>query len=246
MINKKLLLESAKRCAYIYHNVDRDGIEEKHLKFCEYREEVAIEHPKYKYKTNVMFECNDGVLYITYRGTDGDDGEWNSNFKIKKTDVLKSGRVHEGFWEGFEITRDEIMRFITAYKPWDIVTTGHSRGAPFSALAAYFSGKNSDADIKCIPIACPRFASIEWKKEFEKVIPKCNTLIYESDTVAQEPPWSWGYCHVGEIVQLGKCKTMNTVKRNISGISAIGSILAGQHWDHYPHEYIKGVESLKN
>ena len=211
----------------------------------------------------------EGKLFIVFQGTVNKAG-WENNLdyqQIKWTDKKFTGYVHKGFF------RDEVMKAMPTILAeiseaakergdYDLVITGHSKGASNAILASAIIKSYNLAfirSIKCVSFAPARVMSPLAKRVYKKLNIPTMVFQYGNDTVCKVPfrlspglikrcigflwmnfwPTIQWWSHPVKVTHLGRAWYIWLMK-TLPVIRHIGNPA-----DHRPQNYLEGVKRLK-
>lgn len=212
---------------------------------------------------NYAFKSDGRTLYIYFEGSDG-DVDWRRNFSYWRKpykDMEIEYRVHGGFLKCWKEVEDIIIAKITETKSvvdlsykWDrIIVVGYSHGGALAAFAhecVWFHRPDIREQCWTVAFEGPRvYAGLKVKAELVERWKNFRLIRNRADLVTHVPPRAFGFCHVGEIVQIGgKWKPCAALKKSVKalfkkdwqslkeGLKEIVCI-----WPHYQSEMVESL-----
>ena len=138
-----------------------------------------------------------GELVVAYRGT-ANLMDWITDAKFRKV-ATPYGFVHNGFWDAFRSTLDQVMSEIgkgPANLP--IYITGHSLGGAQAVLLATHIARSVPAIVHLYTFGQPRVGDAAFARRSGEILAGLHhRLINGEDIVARLPGWLAGFRHSG-------------------------------------------------
>lgn len=147
------------------------------------------------------------ILYICWRGS------YNVTNFIRDIEILDKkelflndkfcGKIHRGFFDYYNLLKENTINIVKQTKCKKIIFTGHSLGASIliSALELKLLNPNNNIDISTITFGSPKLGNNDFVKIFNTEI--SNSLrIYDSDDVVSKSPLGLNYYHVDKPLKL--------------------------------------------
>jgi triacylglycerol lipase len=157
----------------------------------------------------LMIVSTQEMILIVFRGTDpvakGDDwGEWiGTDFRIgliRGGGNLVGTRLHKGFWQSFDLVRDEIIRTLDRMdaKHKKIWLTGHSLGGAMAILAGAYLKSEHYPVANIYAFAAPRVVGDKkFTKKLDELLPnRVQRFEYYLDPITLL--WAPRYRHAGQ------------------------------------------------
>lgn len=169
------------------------------------------------------------TLYIYFQGS-SETTDWIRNFLFKKKpykDMAIPYKVHSGFLSAWKEVEDIIIEKITEritrdptkeekmngvlvgydYKWKKIIIVGYSHGGALAAFCHeccwYWRPDLREKDLEGYGFEAPRiYGSFFVAKELQKRWETFRVVRTNNDIVTYCPPWIFGYCHVGKVLQI--------------------------------------------
>jgi hypothetical protein len=189
----------------------------------------------------VVSSPGDRSAVVAFRGTTASVSDWTNTFSITGVpcsqyliDGCNGGDLHAGFARTFNVTVKEIRRQISQMLSanYDVVLTGHSKGAAIATIQALDAAQLFPKQIKrlhLITVGGPRVGGEKFAATFQKQAFGMQTLRYINygDPIPSVPPTSLGYCHVSKCIYLSELQEEKYVDRVQSQLVAFHGV------DHY-------------
>lgn len=157
----------------------------------------------------LMIVSTKDLILIVFRGTDpvsrGDDwGEWvGTDFRIgliRGGGNLVGTRLHKGFWQSFDLVRDEVIRTLDRMgaKNKKIWLTGHSLGGAMAILAGGYLKSEGYPVSNIYAYAAPRVVGDKkFSKKLDEMLPnRVQRFEYYLDPITLL--WAPRYRHAGQ------------------------------------------------
>ena len=158
----------------------------------------AIEccHDIYPHEDDVLINRDiDGYTILAVEGTK-ETTDWLTNIKF----VLKSDDCHRGFKNN---SYRSLSKLVCDYEALDkkrkLVIAGHSLGGATATLIADLIYPNNQ-NIALVTAGSPRPGGRKLKERLKNV--EHLRFVYGDDIVPKTPPWSFGYVHTHQPIQL--------------------------------------------
>lgn len=158
------------------------------------------------------------TLYIFFQGS-SEKTDWIRNFLFRKKpykDMKIPYRVHRGFLKAWKEVEDIVINKITEKDEFGcyrvnryqkVVVVGYSHGAALAALChecVWFNRPDlRDGGLIGCGFEAPRVYG--WfcvKKELKERWNTFHVVRTNNDIVTHMPPWIFGYCHVGTLINI--------------------------------------------
>lgn len=179
----------------------------------------------------IVRENKTGEVIVAIRGTLTPD-EWAKNFTAVPNpfnEVPGFGLVHLGFEKMWRRIRLSVQQGLKEVAPRTRLTVlGHSLGGAMAVLGAVDLASNSGfANVDVCTIGGPRVGKIRFRKNFNKLIPRCFRLTNQGDIVPHVPSVATAWNHVGlEIPVKGSGgSNAHSLDAYLDGLSGVGSSL---------------------
>lgn len=164
----------------------------------------------------------EGILYISFRGTDA-KLDWVNNFlffkKVIPYDNASSKiRVHGGWLEQYKQNgvRDVIQQTVKSFNGSKVVVIGHSYGASLATLCSVDLQYNfTDKQIYCVSLSSPRVGNKEFVTSYNKRVSHFGGYI-GNDIVHSIPPLWLGFRHINNNYHFGHRVFFNFLKNTLS------------------------------
>jgi len=217
----------------------------------DHKERFSVHYAAYDIDT---IECVLGIdysvpdrLYVVFKGTD-EPRDWRVNFRglpkslsrveVKEFKKYKGKRVARGYLEEFaEITYKKICPrikdLVKLYGIKEIFFTGHSKGAPNSALTWLWAVNTFSIPCKCYQLSGPPWVFLSADRMINKIWKKTVNFICIVHN-AFDPVPLLGWRHAGKYFHVGGPNPFRVIRGIILTYFDIRKIreIAG---DHYPH-----------
>lgn len=165
---------------------------------------------------NYAFEVEDNHLYIYFEGSNSIT-DWVRNFLFTKKpykDMKIPYRVHRGFLAAWKTVEDIIIAKIkekdeNGYKWQHITIVGYSHGGALAAFCHecvwYWRPDLRDEGLEGYGFEAPRiYGGFKVKKALRERWETFTVVRNKNDIVTHCPPCIFGYCHVGDMLKIGK------------------------------------------
>lgn len=136
-------------------------------------------------------------IVVSFRGTQmfSIDNWFRTNLNFPQThpyEDLPDVAVHQGFWEGFQEMKTEIVLAIEKkmreHPGTSILLTGHSLGGAFTSIAAFELAREKFPIEEVVNFGCPRVGNVEFVIQLHKLVPRYWRITSRSDPVPHVPP----------------------------------------------------------
>lgn len=176
-----------------------------------------------EYKTvgedvNYCFQQQDTTLYIYLEPSNG-KLDWKHNFMFAKRpykDMEIPYKVHRGFLKCWKYLEDIVIERINDVNIEEIIIVGYSHGGALSMLChecCWFHRPDIRDNIWGIGFDSPRvYAGFKVKKALKERWKQYMIIRNNTDLVTHVPPYIFGYCHVGKMVEIGQGKEYSCIK----------------------------------
>ncbi|KAI9139007.1 Alpha/Beta hydrolase protein [Paraphysoderma sedebokerense] len=169
---------------------------------------VFLQHPVPSTSKLGQSHPLDSTIIISFPGS-SEEKDWKDNRRFWKVPFVYNNqkwpglRIYKGLFQGFLKVWDQVKSIMKTlhekYPRYNILVTGHSRGAPLAVLAAFYMilemGIPSEL-IEAWSFGSPRFVN----KEFIEVLREMNVKVwnvqYEGDPIVRLPPSFYGFRHI--------------------------------------------------
>ncbi len=171
---------------------------------------------------------SDKMAVLAFRGTEVKDirdiiADLNAKFYTDKNGV----KIHNGFYQAFQVVKEDISKKVEIVKGYSVYITGHSLGGALALIAT--KELNSDNLAACYAFGSPKVGNDEFD---DAIKPPIYRVVNAFDVVPFAPgayvfhvlsmlPWKWakslvktfyGYTHHGDMRFLTFCKDSAKVK----------------------------------
>src|SRR5574344_50243 len=158
------------------------------------------------------FLREDSQLTIYFEGSSSKI-DWTRNFMFSKRpykDMADPYRVHRGFLAAWKEVEDTILAQIADTSVNSIRIVGYSHGAALAAFChecCWFHRPDIRNNIIGVGFEAPRiYAGFRVKASLLERWNNFFVIRNNTDMVTHLPPWIFGYCHVGNIIHVGRGK----------------------------------------
>ena len=179
----------------------------------------------------------DNNIYISFRGTKTTDHVLKDLDAALTSSGFMSGRVHKGFYHGFQDIWPGISNTLDALasqegkslKDYNIHCTGHSMGGALAKIAALYMKKEWNLDRNKMKVATfgdPRVFDIRQANEYDKLLGGRTLRVAQvgKDPIPSALPGSIGFKHVGARIKVNVPKgfKVHRLKGYKAGIKELG------------------------
>lgn len=174
------------------------------------------------------------TLYIYLESSDGSE-DWKNNFdfpiKFNKRENDIPFRCHRGFLKVWESIKPHLKDAIMDTGVDKIIVAGFSHGAALSVLCyeyVWYLREDIRDKIEGYAFGCPR---VLWGINAKKIAHRWDnfTVIRNiDDLITHLPPFSFGYFHVGKLIEIGEKGKYNKIDA------------------HRPENYLVELRKLQN
>ena len=162
------------------------------------------------HEVSYRFERDGSTLYIFFDSSN-EIMDWIRNFMFAKRpykDMKTPYRVHRGFLASWKEVEDIVKDKINDVTIKKIITVGYSHGAALAAFChecCWFNRPDIRQSIVGIAFEAPRiYAGFKVKKSLRERWDRFYVVRNDKDIVTHCPPAIFGYCHVGNILHIGR------------------------------------------
>uniref|UniRef100_A0A0K0F3P5 Lipase_3 domain-containing protein n=1 Tax=Strongyloides venezuelensis TaxID=75913 RepID=A0A0K0F3P5_STRVS len=143
----------------------------------------------------VLVSENIGTIILIFSGTVANSQflKQSLSYFQKRIYYSNSGFVNRYYAESFEMIWGHAKNIICnrRYGSFTVYITGHSLGAVYAALAAFkisYLKYREDKDIYLYTFGGPRIGSLEFAKNFDRLVPNSYRVVVGSDFIPHFPP----------------------------------------------------------
>lgn len=188
---------------------------------------VTIEYDTIGTDVNYKFMEDKDTLYIYFQGSSSDI-DWKRNFAFWKKpykDMESPYRVHSGFLKAWKEVEDIVIAKITETKDNcepkfnKIIVVGYSHGAALAAFChecCWFHRPDLQKVNEAIlgyGFEAPRiYAGFKVKDYLQERWTNFTVIRNHTDLVTHMPPRLFGFCHVGNLKQIGRKAKYSCIK----------------------------------
>ena len=162
------------------------------------------------------FSRRGNVLFIYFEPSNG-TRDWINNLTFHAApyrDMQPPWQCHAGFLKCWESVKPHIAALISDSTLSRVVTVGYSHGAALAVLCheyVWFTRPDLRKSLLGFGFGCPRVlygcVPLAIAQRWEQFFVVRNT----DDLVTHLPPRVLGYCHVGNLITVGKVGTYNAI-----------------------------------
>ncbi len=172
---------------------------------------ITIEYQEVGQSVNYATRRQADALYIYFQGSKGGE-DWKVNLDFPAKAYKRMDKpvwfAHRGFLKVWKIIEQVIMEIIRDKSIRRIIIVGYSHGAAIALLCheyVWYHRPDIRDTVEGYGFACPR---VIWGMQSAKIrLRWARFLVIRnlSDIVTYLPPMLFGYRHVGQMLQIGKC-----------------------------------------
>lgn len=167
------------------------------------------------------FECDEDELTIFFQGS-CEPIDWFRNFMFAKRpykDMKEPYRVHGGFLKAWKEVEDIVRAEIKDETIKHITIVGYSHGGALCAFChecVWFDRPDLRSSIDGYAFEAPRiYAGFKVKKSLLPRWERLYIIRNDMDIVTHLPPIAFGFCHVGNILHVGKGEFYGFIKSHM-------------------------------
>lgn len=164
---------------------------------------------------------NGDILYLFLEKSDG-TADWLNNFRFLAKTYKKAyknmetkWRCHRGFLSVWKAIEPYVKESLLDPTVKEIIIVGYSHGAALAGIAheyVWFNRPDLREHLTSFGFGAPRFyggykVKTELKERWKNFYPIRN----HNDIVTHLPPKLFGYCHVNQVIKIGKKSKYNVI-----------------------------------
>ncbi|KAF2653939.1 alpha/beta-hydrolase [Lophiostoma macrostomum CBS 122681] len=156
----------------------------------------------------VAVDHTNSLVVVAFRGSSSVKNWFtNLDFKLTNTDLCDGCTAHNGFWQSWVDSRDDILGAIknykTAYPGYKLVSTGHSLGGAIATLSAA-QLRHDGYDVALYTFGAPRIAGTKLSSYITNQPGGNYRVTHWNDPVPNLPPIAMGFVHVSPEYYINK------------------------------------------